>query len=748
MRASLRTDKKTAQRWAFGFVEGLSAMNGVRLILALHNHQPVGNFDGVFESAYRDSYLPFLEVLEDYPTIPFTLHTSGPLMEWLVDRHPEYVARVRSLVDAGRVEILGGGFFEPIMTMIPHRDRVAQIKDYSAYLGELFGSRIRGMWIPERVWEQTLVLALAEAGIEYTILDDFHFHRAGLTDADLHGYYLTEDEGKLVKVFPAAERLRYTIPFQEPHATYEFLRRLSEEQPGATVVFADDGEKFGSWPDTFHHVYTHGWLRRFCDMLIGNKEWIQPLTLACAVDSTVPLGRVYLPDCSYREMTEWALPPAQLAAYQETMKALGEHAVTESLKPYLKFGGAWRNFKAKYSESDEMYTRMLGLSQRLAAASARPEADADYLEVARQELFRGQCNCPYWHGSFGGLYLPHLRGAIFHHLIACHNALDDAEGLSGPRVQLEVGDFNLDARQEVRLENDRLIAFVRPAGGGQVYELDVRDSQTNVLATLERRPEAYHSSIAALAALERDRASKPERIVLKQEGLDRLLIYDRGPRKALVDHFYSADVTLSDLIACRDVEKGDFVTGTYLSKIQRKSDRVILSMERPGWAEGQTIQVRKTIELTAGSPTIDVHYAIEDLRADVPLHFAIEFNLAGMAGHAQDRYYRDPSGERLGMLDSRLDVPSLSGIGLTDEWLNLSVGLDWSVPAGLWCFPIQTVSQSEGGFEGVYQSSAVIPHWIVNADDSGRWEVRIRWTLDHAFVEDAPMPVFVESARK
>jgi len=137
-------------------------MPGVRLILALHNHQPVGNFDGVFEAAYRDSYLPFLEVMEGYPEIPFALHTSGPLLEWLVERHADYVARVRTLVEAGRVEILGGGFFEPILTMIPHRDRVGQIRSYSAYLQELFGQPIRGMWVPERVWEQHLVAALFE----------------------------------------------------------------------------------------------------------------------------------------------------------------------------------------------------------------------------------------------------------------------------------------------------------------------------------------------------------------------------------------------------------------------------------------------------------------------------------------------------------------------------------------------------------------------------------------------------------
>jgi alpha-amylase len=82
------------------------------------------------------------------------------------------------------------------------------------------------------------------------------------------------------------------------------------------------------------------------------------------------------------------------------------------------------------------------------------------------------------------------------------------------------------------------------------------------------------------------------------------------------------------------------------------------------------------------------------------------------------------------MLDSTLDIASARGVSLVDEWLDLSIGLGWSQPAGLWCFPIETVSQSESGFEGVYQSSAVIPHWIVAGDESRRWEVRIRWTLD------------------
>lgn len=708
-------------------------MPGVRLLLALHNHQPVGNFDGVFESSYQASYKPFLDVLEGYPDISFALHTSGPLLEWLAEGHPEYLARVKALVEAGRVEILGGGFFEPILPMIPHRDRVAQIRRYSEHLHETFGQPVRGIWLPERVWEQHLVGAIAEAGIEYTLLDDFHFDRTGVEDADLTGYFLTEDEGRLLKVFPVSERLRYLIPFEEPHACYEYLRRVAEQSPGATVAFADDGEKFGAWPGTFDHVYNQGWLGRFCDMLSANRDWIQTITPSRAVDTSLPLGKVYLPDSSYREMTEWVLPADRQREYHKAVGDTTALSAVDPLRPFIRAGGFWRNFLAKYAESHEMYARMLAVSDRLDAAG--PDDDPDYLEAARQELHRGQCNCPYWHGAFGGLYLPHLRNAIYRHLIAADIAIDDAQGRTGPRATAEVGDFNLDARQEIRLENDRLAAFVRPATGGHIYELDVKHALTNVLATLDRRPEPYHKAVAAAArgdvgAANHGPAIIADKVVLKDAGLDRLLIYDRTPRKALVDHVLTPDATLDDLIAGRDVERGDFVSGAYLSKVRREAGRATLVMERPGFADGQMIHVRKTITVEADRPNLEVVYELEDLPTDRPVHFAVEINLAAMAGHADDRYFLDTGGRKLGPLDTPLDHAETTGLGVRDEWLELAIDLGWSRPAGLWALPIATVSQSEGGYESVFQSTAILPHWIITAGEDRRWEVRILWSLD------------------
>ena len=130
--------------------------------------------------------------------------------------------------------------------MIPRRDRIGQITRYAEWLADRFGTPINGMWMPERVWEQSLTSDLADAGVRYTLLDDFHFKNAGLDEDQLHGYYITEDDAKLLAVFPGSERLRYTIPFREPEETINYLRPIAEQQPGAVVVFGDDGEKFGS----------------------------------------------------------------------------------------------------------------------------------------------------------------------------------------------------------------------------------------------------------------------------------------------------------------------------------------------------------------------------------------------------------------------------------------------------------------------------------------------------------------------
>src|SRR4029077_20727089 len=134
------------------------------------------------------------------------------------------------------------------------------------------------------------------------------------------------------------------------------------KHPNAVVTFGDDGEKFGTWPETKKHVYDNGWLRRVFDLISANENWIHTCTLAEAVRDVPPLGKVFLPEGSYREMTEWALPPERIVALKGALEKTEGTEAARLLRPFVQAGGFWRNFKVKYAESDEMYARMLGLS--------------------------------------------------------------------------------------------------------------------------------------------------------------------------------------------------------------------------------------------------------------------------------------------------------------------------------------------------------------------------------------------------
>jgi 4-alpha-glucanotransferase len=706
----------------------------IRLILALHNHQPVGNFNHIFQQAFDDSYNPFLDTFSRYPSLKMSLHVSGSLMEWLAANQPAYIDRLAELVDQGRMEIIGGAFFEPILAMIPSRDRIGQIRSYTRWLQNRLGATVRGMWIPERVWEQSFTKDLADAGIEYTILDDFHFKAAGLTDSQLTGHLITEDEGRVLSVFPGSERLRYTIPFAGPEQTIEYLAKMAESHPNAVAVFGDDGEKFGTWPETKKHVYEDGWLTRFFDSLAQNQDWIHVTTLAEAFDNVPPVGKIYLPDCSYREMTEWALPAGQLVEYERISHEMSNHPDWPLMKRFMR-GGFWRNYKVKYPEADEMYCRMMTVSRRL-QEMIELGLSGETIERARIELYRAQCNCAYWHGAFGGLYLPHLRNAVYSHLIAADNLLEKEAGRPETWIEAAADDFNFDARQEVRLSNDKLVAMVAPSLGGHLVELDLRKIRLNLLATLARRPEAYHRKVLAGAGANSDQvASIHNRVVFKHPDLDKRLQYDDHLRKSLIDLFYDDETTLEAVISGQAPQRGDFLNGAYEARIRRNPDRIQVQLSREGLACGLPVRITKGLTLDAGSSTLQVAYLLENLPQNQPLHFAVELNFAGMPAGAEDRYFSDIDGNRLGQLGTQLDLADALGLNLTDEWHGLVAGLKMSRKTRFWTYPVETVSQSEGGFELVHQSVAVLPHWLVEADKDGRWSVTMQLTLDTALAE-------------
>lgn len=716
----------------------------IRLCLVLHNHQPIGNFEGVFEAAYQDSYLPFLEVFEPYERLKISLHTSGPLMEWLDRVHPDYLDRIAALVAAGRIEIVGGAFYEPILTMIPSRDRLGQISSYTRWLNNRLNSDVRGMWIPERVWESSLTSDIAAADIQYTVLDDYHFRSAGLKQEQLDGYFITEDEGRMLSIFPGSERLRYLIPFSEPHETIDFLRGLSERNPGCVAVFGDDGEKFGTWPNTKEHVYENGWLKSFFDQLTQNADWLSTTTLAETVASVPPVGKIYLPDASYREMTEWALPIDRQIDFDNVIHEFEHDDRWKRIQPFIR-GGFWRNFKVKYPETNEMYARMMYVSS-LVRQAEQEGCDSKTIEQARDWLYRGQCNCSYWHGAFGGAYLPHLRNAVYQCLIKAEKTIDQIGRKNSEWVEALADDYNFDGRQEIRLGNEQLIAWIEPHSGGQIYELDLLNIEHNLLATIQRRPESYHEKVLRGQGDEADEtASIHDRVVFKQADLDQHIGYDHRMRKMLVDHFWDEDLNVEDLTDAETLDRGDFAEGAYQATIRRNPNRIQVMLVREGNAWGIPLKITKGVTLDQCSDQLEIAYQIEGIPQDRTFHFGVEFNFAGMPDGQDDRYFENNSGEMLGQLGDSLDLKAIDKLKLIDQWLGLQVDLNINQPSDVWAFPVRTVSQSESGFELVHQSIVVQPHWIIRGDELGRWTTQISLGLQ-SLKHSHPNPDSVVSA--
>jgi len=452
----------------------------VTLLMAIHCHQPVGNFDFVFEEAYEKSYDPFLQRLERHPGVHLALHYSGSLLDWLAVHRPGFLKRIRLLVSRGQIELLASGYYEPILPLLPEADRQGQLALMQHALRTRFGEQATGLWLTERVWEPDLPGTFARAGLRYTMLDTNQFQSArpwlpphapqAQDDAfwDLLGCYATHDAGGSIVLFPASKRLRYWMPFQPVQQTIEWLRRLQRQEPVA-VTFADDGEKFGMWPKTFHWVYEEGWLDQLFAALERESDWLRTSTFRDYLAQVGTNGTVSLPCGSYEEMLEWS-------------------------------GGYFRNFFAKYPEANAMQQKMLRVSRQLQEVSSfkflvssskgrktnqkSETRNQKLLERARLELYAGQCNCAYWHGVFGGLYLSHLRRAVYQHLIEAEHVLQQQQR---SLVTADILDADGDGRLELRVANSSMSLVIDPDEGGALTEWNVFGPRINLLDTLTRR---------------------------------------------------------------------------------------------------------------------------------------------------------------------------------------------------------------------------------------------------------------------
>ena len=697
------------------------------LAMIVHAHQPVGNFDHVVEEAYRKSYLPFVRKLAQHPKIRLSLHFSGSLLEWIESRHAEYFDEVGRLVNVRQVEMVGGGYYEPILTAIPDRDKITQLRKLSEFLRRHLGSSPSGAWITERVWEPTLARPLAEAGVEYAALDDTHFLAAGLEASDLHGDYVTEEAGHTLRLIPSLKSLRYTIPFREPEETLGILREGLNLQ-SRLFTFGDDCEKFGVWPGTYDHCYTNGWLERFFRALENAGDWLETTTPSAYLTAHEPLGRVYLPTASYAEMMEWALPPRAARELKACLEESERLADGERFRRFLR-GGIWRNFLARYSEANQMHKLMLQVSGKIETARQTAGDDAragTLLDQAEDRLLASQCNDAYWHGVFGGLYAPHLRSAVLRNLIQAESLLDKLERAEAGRARITRKDFDADGREEILAEHPCYAMTVHPADGGTVSSMRFKPCDVELINSMMRRPEAYHDLLRQAATSGQTAREGPASIhdIIQSKGphLEALLKYDRYPRRGFRTYVFPINRAWQSFQDLELAEIAELAAGAWETSTQPKEPSTIELRSRAVlWINGSDwpFEARKSLSSQAleGGWQLECRSSMAMRSAcPAPLALGLELVFNLLAPNAPDRYFAARGVRRPLAFKGEIESDQLE---IVDEWQKVRITLAGQPRCRWWVTPIETVSQSEGGFESVYQGSAILAVWKI---DPAPWQ--------------------------
>ncbi|HXN24322.1 MAG TPA: alpha-amylase/4-alpha-glucanotransferase domain-containing protein [Candidatus Dormibacteraeota bacterium] len=705
------------------------------LVLLIHAHQPVGNFDHVFERCFQRCYLPFLEHLQRHPSVRVGLHYSGPLLEWVAEHHPEFFSMLRELTGRGQIELIGGGFYEPILISIPPSDQQVQIHRMADYLEKYFGKRPSGAWLAERVWEPQLPGVLARAGVSYTLVDDIHFLSAGFELPQLFGCYLAEDGGQTVKLLAGLKALRYLLPFRSVDETMAFLRHSAGSAPGGMAVMGDDCEKFGVWPGTYEHCYRDGWLDRFFSALENNSDWLATTPPAIALAEHRTLGRADLPTASYTEMMEWVLPTPMRQRYHAVYQ---EFAARPDVEPFLR-GGPWRAFFTKYPEANLLHKKMLFVSKKLSEAKRRGSAIRRRLDDALLHLLRSQCNDAYWHGVFGGLYSPHLRTALWRDLIYAEKI---ADALAQERSHREKDatvlrrlDFDADGAEELYITSPAFAALLKPAEGGTLAALDFRPNDVAVINSIQRRPEAYHARLRDAVASAGGVASIHEQTRVKEQGLAQHLRYDRWPRHSFRLLLFPLKKTHADYQALHLDEAAAFAGGDF-AITSASSEGVELVHKAPFGALGTATSaepvLRATKMFTLGSAANSCEISCDltiahDGAAPLRLAIGLETVVNFLAPNEPDRYF-EFEGTRHALSWSA--GVSASELRIVDGWQKVAVTLRTPQAANFWISPIETVSESEEGFERVYQGSQILTNWQPQIAPQEVWRARLNLRIE------------------
>ena len=671
-------------------------MNKVKLIFGTCNAVPSAETEHIFEDAYQKAFKPFLTAIYNHREIKSTLFFAGPLLEWLERRHPEFHTVLGELTTKRAIEILGGGYWEPMLPLIPSRDCVGQIEVMTTYLRKKFGKRSRGGWITGGVWEAHLASVLSSTGIDYVFLPERCFPAIPEFRAD--SPMIAEDQGKTAVIFPVMDLLAERFLKVPPEHILDFIHGLLPSDDKEVVVsLMLDGLSLGG-SGTHRVCYGERWLERFFEAVQDSDDWLECVLPSRYMRSArFSRGKVYVPGPSYDFLMGWTRGGGcdgapSISGNRSLGSGDNQNRGAERRRPRA----CYRDFLTKYRESSLLYSKMMHID----VLTNQLRGDKYRRKDAKEKLWRGQEHYAYWHGPSGGIYSSRLRHGAYGALIEAEKATRERGIFKAALTSL---DFDMDGNNEFLYNGLIFNAYVHSIGG-VLFELDYLPVSRNYLATFSRYPENYHPPAT------------------REQG------YDRYPRHAFLDHILHPEDTLESF------ERNTYRCGSLFPtmpyspvEVIRDQARVSLTCIGPVNGNDDALEIQKTFRFRRGSAAVE-YRLVNRMPRTLVFSWGPEINLA-LADEAEKRSVffdaAEPAGSDAGERGRDDDVEQWT---VLDTERDVMVHFELNEPAELWRFPVYVDYRVGRELRRNYQSSFFMPRWRVEIPpfDSKEFSVTLR----------------------
>jgi len=669
--------------------------------------------DERLEDLTKQVLRPVIKRLRQASQLKCGMHLSARLMHWLARRHPKQWSDIQQLSRARRLELFGGGFYDPILSAIPEHDAAGQLQLTANFFREQLGDVPAGAWLVGRAWDPALPGLFSRAGIRYTLVDEKNFLAAHLERDELDGYYMVERDGFALGVFPVRDQLQRKLPDGDRAGIVQQLGRfMGRRQERKAVLEFDD---LNSREDA----------QRVIDLLDAcqqERHWIKTRTCSEMLDRDDPVGRIYLPSITH---------PIGL---DDTLQGLG-----------------WTRFLVQYPEVNNLHKRMLMTSYRVQRmrggvrdaarrGNGRKELESHraWLERACTQLWQAQTHVAYWHGEQLGCFDPWIRHQANSNLLTAARLADQVldNGDSGPVVRS--ADLDCDGNHELIVKTEAIGAVISPSRGGCLTALDLASRDLALGDVMRRYEEPCHLAISEtdLQLVHGGRAMDLSGMPLIPSEEAALLGFDARGRHSFVDHLLDANTTLESWRRGCFRDAGDFAgfpyeVMTHKKKLGDHEHGVLLG--RNGTIEeggrSSLVRIEKSFVFSTAHSRLRASYRLINRYFEpARVWFGTELNLA-LPGGSSSRYDAVCSaGDVSGAIDHAIELKHVGYLELLDEEADLVICFYMDDPMDLWLTPVETVHRFGGLYHHIHQGVSLMLH--DNRDLWGTEEQRIEFKVE------------------